>query len=154
MLQIVLGGAVGQAATWRWIFWVNIPICVIGLPLLTFAMSRAHFPPPQHGKWHELDWAGIFVVTASSTLFLVGLTLGGTLKPWSSAAVLCPLCFGTIGACVFVVLERRANSPVIPMRIFNDRTASAAYIGTLFHAFSLSPFCYLMPLYVSGSHTN
>lgn len=131
------------------IFWINIPICVFALVALSVDMNLALPESSFHQKLQQVDYLGICLFACSITVFLVGVTIGGTVKPWSSATTIITLVLGAFGAVVFVWVEKRiVKEPMIPMRIFSDRTAAAGYVGIFCHGFTISPFCYYIPLFV------
>jgi hypothetical protein len=79
-------------------------------------------------KLAMVDWLGLTVFTCASTLFLVGLTSGGVAHPWGSAKVLAPLAVGFSLYLVFIYIEWRvAVKPMMPLRIFNGRSAITGF---------------------------
>jgi hypothetical protein len=98
----------------------------------------------------RIDYLGMFAFVASTTLFLYGLTTGGTVKPWDSAGVLAPLIIGTIGLGLFIVVEWKfAKEPMVPIRIFSNRTANAGFFGAFIHGLVLWAFAYYLIIFVS-----
>lgn len=127
-IGIPIGGAIGAYTTWRWIFWINIPICAISMVGLITCLHLQQDSSSFVKKLAMVDWLGLSVFTCASTLFLVGLTSGGVSYPWSSAKVLAPLIVGFLLYPVFIYIEWRvAVRPMIPLRIFNDRSAITGF---------------------------
>ncbi|KAE8449578.1 hypothetical protein EG329_007908 [Mollisiaceae sp. DMI_Dod_QoI] len=102
---VPIGGAIGEFSTWRWVFWINIPICVISIAGLIFALHLHQEISSLRSKLARIDYLGIAVFVAGTTLLLYGLTTGGTTSPWRSAAVIAPLVIGIVGLGVFVIVE-------------------------------------------------
>ncbi len=108
-------------------------------------------------KLGMIDWLGTAVFTCASTLFLVGITSGGVSHPWSSAAVLAPLVVGVVLYLVFIYIEWRvAERPMMPLRIFNDRSAITGYSTSYLQGLVVWCYTYYMIDFVSiliGSYT-
>jgi EmrB/QacA subfamily drug resistance transporter len=115
----VIGGAITQGADWHWIFWVNVPI---GLGAV--ALSRRHLNETR-GLASSLDLSGLVLVTAASISLVWALVRSGA-AGWNSAEVLATLTAGAALLGGFVAWERRAQAPMLPPRLFSDRTFAAA----------------------------
>jgi hypothetical protein len=91
---------------------------------------------------------GTFV--SATTLLLFGLTTGGVVRSWKSAVTLSTLILGISGLGFFVVVEWKiAKEPMIPLRIFNNRTANQGYCGAFIHGLVLWAFAYYLIIFVS-----
>jgi EmrB/QacA subfamily drug resistance transporter len=131
----VIGGAVTEGVAWEWIFWLNVPVGLVAIPLL---LTRT---PESRGARTPLDLPGI--VTAAVAAFGVVLALvRGNTAGWTSAGTLVPLVVGVVAGVGFVAVERRAAAPMLPPRLFASRSFSsgnaaifllnAALTGSLF----------------------
>jgi EmrB/QacA subfamily drug resistance transporter len=119
----VIGGAVTDAASWHWIFWINVPIGILVLPLLLLAReSRSGFG--------RLDPAGVLLVTAGLFGVVFGLVRGNS-HGWTSAQVLGGLAGGGILLAAFLVWEARAATPMMPLSLFRSRGFSAVNVTML-----------------------
>lgn len=136
----LVGGAIVEGWAWQWIFWINVPI---GLILLPIAWSKVR---ESHGPNERLDLAG--VVLASFGLFGVvwGLVRGQG-QGWLSGEILSALTVGTMLVGAFIAWERRARAPMLPLRFFRSRTFAltnlasfAMYFGMFGAVFLLAQF--------------
>ena len=111
-----LGGVFAQFASWRWIFLVNIPLC-----LLAAAMLWRNYSESLDRRRHRIDYAGAAVLTVSLTLLILAVLEGGQAWAWSSWQSLGSFGVGAVLLAVFVAVERRAPEPVLPLEIFSRR---------------------------------
>jgi len=147
--QVPIGGAIGEFSSWRIVFWINIPICVIGTAGLIYSLHLHQEISSLRSKLARIDYLGMAIFVASTTLMLYGLTTGGTTHPWKSATVLAPLIIGFAGLGVFIIVEWKvAKAPMVPVRIFSNRTANAGYFGAFVHGLVLWSFTYYLIIFV------
>jgi MFS family permease len=115
----VIGGAITQGIDWHWIFWVNVPIGLVAV-----ALSRGQLRETR-GPSSRLDLAGLVLVTAAALSLVWALVRSGA-AGWGSAEVLVTLLAGVGLLGAFVTWERRAPAPMLPPRLFSERTFAAA----------------------------
>ena len=130
-----IGGFLAEGFGWRWIFWINLPIGLIAI-VLVLAQLQESFGPPV-----SLDIPGLMLVAAAAFAVVWGLLRGNGVG-WTSAEVVMALIAGLLLTAAFIGWEWRADSPMIPMRLFRSRALSsgiaasflfyAAMYGTLF----------------------
>ncbi len=114
----VVGGAITQGLAWQWVFWINVPIGLIAIPLV---MARV---PESFGPRARFDLPGLGLVTAAGLGVVYGL-IRGNAAGWGSAEVLISLAVGFVSLGAFLVWERRTPEPMLPPRLFASRGFSA-----------------------------
>jgi hypothetical protein len=98
----------------------------------------------------QLDWIGILVSTGSVIGVLYGITSGNVLEPWDSPQILSALIIGAVGIAIFFLYEAKVSSnPMIPVRIFGNRTSNGAYLASFVMGIVLWAMQYYLILYVS-----
>ncbi|MBF6176906.1 MFS transporter [Nocardia otitidiscaviarum] len=127
----VVGGAVVDGLSWQWIFWINVPVGLLALPLAAWALRESF------GGARRSDVLGL-VLSAGGVLAVVWGVIHGADDGWTSAGVLTGLIGGAVLLLSFVLWERRTPEPMLPLRLFRSRRFSAVN-ATLF-AFSVGVF--------------
>ncbi|KAI1844228.1 hypothetical protein JX265_010285 [Neoarthrinium moseri] len=144
----LIGAGFAQDVTWRWIFWINLPIVGVGMLFVTLFLKQAQIPGQIIEKLKRFDWLGSVLFSVSSAGFLFGITTGGVRFPWSSYQALVPLVIGFLGMLSFVYWEFNfASEPIVDKRIFKTWTAISAYIQTMLHGLVLWAAIYFLTLY-------
>lgn len=114
-----------------------------------FFLNLKMDPTSTKEKLKRIDLLGILVFITSLTILLFTLTAGGTLYPWKSASVIGSLVVGIFGMIGFLFIEEYVvREPMIPLRVFKERTAFAGYLGTLVHGIILWGLIYYAILWV------
>ncbi|KAL1610714.1 hypothetical protein SLS60_002384 [Paraconiothyrium brasiliense] len=146
----VLGGVFAEKLTWRWCFYINLPLVSIAIITLYFTV---HFPDPRTPFMKgmaSLDWLGTFTILFATILLLVGLQLGGTYS-YAQPLVVCFLVLGSLAYIMFPWTqwwyEKRGGSPITPLRIFRDVSNLSALGVCACDALVFNSVAYFLPLY-------
>lgn len=148
-----VGAAFAEYSTWRWCFYINIPICVIAFAGIYFFLHLELETASFKERFWRIDWLGMFVFVGSTVSLLLGLTGGGVLSPWRSASTIVALVIGGLGLCAFVLIEGFVSSrPMMPLGIFRDHNAKIGFFNSFCHGFVILIVNYYLILYVSVPH--
>jgi EmrB/QacA subfamily drug resistance transporter len=136
----LVGGAVTEAASWHWIFWLNVPIGMVLVPLAASRLAESH------GSTRHLDLRGLMLVSTGLFGIVYGLVRSQSLG-WTAPEVLVGLAAGTGLVLLFIAYELRVPEPMLPMRFFANRgfavtnaVSLAMYFGMFGSIFFLSQF--------------
>ncbi|KAH9962046.1 major facilitator superfamily domain-containing protein [Russula compacta] len=147
----VIGGSLAQNGKWRWIFYLNLPICAFNATLVVLLMRLKTPPATLREKLSKMDFIGNLLVIGSTTSVVIGLTWGGVQYPWSSAHVLSPLIVGLIGLVVFAIYETYlCKPPIVPIVLRMDWTGASGYLQQFAAALILATLSYWYPVFFEG----
>src|SRR4051794_1695841 len=114
----LVGGVITQGLAWQWIFWLNVPIGVVMVPLVARRIQESHGPAGR------LDLGGL-VLAAAASLGVVWALVRADAAGWGSVEVVSSLLSGGVLTAVFIVWELRTPAPMLPMRLFRSAAFSA-----------------------------
>ena len=141
-----LGGFITDNISWNWIFFINIPVGVPALILITLLFPKIT-PEVQSRK---LDWLGMATLILAVTPILLALSWGGVQYAWGAPQIIAPLAFGCAMAAAFVFVESRAESPIMPLEIYRNRMVAISLIATFLTGFGMFGAIIFIPLFFQG----
>ena len=133
----VVGGAVVSGISWHWIFWLNVPIGIILIPLALRRLDESHGPAA------KLDLPGVALASAGLTGIVWALVRGNG-QGWGSAEIVTSLVAGAIVFALFILWELRVDEPMLPMRFFRNRVFTLANVASLFMFFGMFGSIFLL----------
>ncbi len=133
----LVGGLIIEGIAWQWIFWVNVPVGLLVIPLALRRLEESHGPDG------SLDVPGLALASGGLLALTWGL-VNGNGHGWGSAGIVATLAAGVVLLAAFVAWERRAAAPMLPMRLFADRTFSAANAAALLMSFGMFGSIFLL----------
>ncbi|PKW27707.1 MDR family MFS transporter [Phycicoccus duodecadis] len=142
-----LGGVFSEALTWRWIFFVNLPL---GLAAAWMLWRRFSETPRPAAARPRIDYAGTVLLLLGTVALLVALLEGGVLWGWASPVSIGLFVASVVLLVAFVVVERRAAEPVLPLWVFRHRVVGGAMLVSLVVGVMLLGLTSYVPLYAQG----
>ncbi|KAH7927166.1 MFS general substrate transporter [Leucogyrophana mollusca] len=144
----VVGGAFAERGHWRWLFYMNVPICVV---VAGFILAFLQLRTPSltwREKFDRMDWLGNLLVVASTAAVVIALTWGGIQYPWTSPRVMVPLILGILGLFAFLGYEARfPKYPIVPFSLMSTATSLSGFLQTFVMPIGLLAGVYYMPVY-------
>jgi EmrB/QacA subfamily drug resistance transporter len=139
------GGWLTDNASWRWCFFVNLPLAALALTVVWFGFVRR----PRREE-HSIDYVGAVLLTAGAAAGLLAAVWGGTEYPWSSPVVIGLFVTAAVLLGSFVFQERRAKEPILPLELFRERIFSAAAVAVFALGAAMFVTIIYVPLFVQG----
>src|SRR5258708_5730087 len=150
ILGPTLGGWIADNLSWRWVFYVNLPIGLIAMLVLIFLMPQLH----AKNRNARIDYIGCLLIALGTVPMLLGFTWAGTTYPWLSLQILGLIIGGVVVLGLFVAyeiwLERRNASPIIEPTLFKNSIFSVSSLITVIFGMGLFGSISFIPLFVQG----
>jgi EmrB/QacA subfamily drug resistance transporter len=144
-----IGGWFTDNISWRWVFYVNMPLGIA--TLIVIALVLPNFHPPVATPIRNLDFLGIITFTIGVVPLLLGLTnkgltdSSGNLHAWTDPSVGGLILLGLVILAVFLFIESRATEPIIPLQLFKNRTYTVSNIGVFLVSFGMFASVIFLP---------
>jgi EmrB/QacA subfamily drug resistance transporter len=147
VLGPLLGGLFTQHLSWRWVFYVNLPVGVVALAVIATALRI-----PRRSAHHVIDYLGTLLIASVATCLVLVASLGGTTWAWGSAQIIGLAVLGVLLAVAFVAVERRAAEPVLPPKLFGIRTFTLAAVISFIVGFAMFGAMTYLPTFLQVVH--
>jgi EmrB/QacA subfamily drug resistance transporter len=142
----LLGGWLTDSASWRWIFWLNLPLGAFALVVVLRTMRVRHVRTE-----HSLDVRGAVALSVGVVCVLLACSWGGSRYPWLSPEVLGACAAGVLSLAAFVWIARRAPEPILPLGLFRNRVFTVSVLGSVSWGATLFAVTIYVPLFVQGA---
>ncbi|MFJ4896667.1 DHA2 family efflux MFS transporter permease subunit [Streptomyces sp. NPDC088727] len=147
VLGPLLGGFFTEQLSWRWVFYINLPIGVIALAVIAAVL---HIPVRR--TKHTIDYLGTFLIASVATCLVLVASLGGTTWAWGSAQIIGLAVLSVLLLVAFVYVERRAAEPVLPLKLFRIRTFSLVAVISFVIGFAMFGAMTYLPTFLQVVH--
>jgi EmrB/QacA subfamily drug resistance transporter len=141
----LLGGTLTDTVSWRWIFWINLPLAAFALVVV---MRTMH--PGGRTREHRIDWVGALLLSAGVSAVLLACAWAGTDPGWTSAQVLGAFALGAVAIAAFLAVERGTQEPLLPLALFRGRTFAVSTGAALAIGAVLFGITIYVPVYMQG----
>ncbi|TME76008.1 MAG: MFS transporter, partial [Chloroflexi bacterium] len=139
----LLGGFFVETLSWRWIFYINLPLGAAALLVLALALAASGEP----GQ-HRIDYLGTVLLTVAASSLILLTSLGGSIAPWGSAPIILLAIVASVFTLGFVLVEQRAVEPVLPLPLFRNAVFSLSSAIGFVVVFALYGATTYLPLFL------
>jgi EmrB/QacA subfamily drug resistance transporter len=141
-----MGGWITDNLSWRWIFYINLPVALIALIGIILTL-----PTVRTDKQPKVDWQGSLLLILGLMPLLLAFTWAGSTYPWGSGVILGLLALSLLFLALFVLAERRAEEPILAPQLFRNRIFSSTALVALFISMGMFGSIAFLPLFIQGA---
>lgn len=142
----LVGGLCTDYLTWRWAFWINLPIGAVAFFFVAWALKRIPVRAPQERR--SIDFLGVALMMPGVTAWMLVCAWGGTEYPWGSPEILGLAAIGLLFLLAFALQELRARDALLPPRLFINRNVRTVLITQFIIASTLLSGALLLPVFL------
>jgi EmrB/QacA subfamily drug resistance transporter len=145
----LLGGWLTDSFSWRWIFYVNVPVGLAALAVI-FAGMAPKIANPHEVEERSIDYFGALLLTATLVPLLLALVWGGSQYPWGSAEIITLFSVAFISLLAFIWRESKAKDPIVSLRLFKNKVFTVSIIATFLASLGMFGAILFIPVFAQG----
>lgn len=142
----LLGGWITDIASWRWVFFINIPLGILAMVIIARVLPKIKIETSNR----SIDYAGAISLALGLTPLLLALVWGGSKYAWTSVPISGLMAFSILSLLTFIIVELRANEPILPLSLFKNRTFIVSALATFLTGTGMFGAILYIPLFAQG----
>ena len=142
----LLGGWITDIASWRWVFFINVPLGIIAMAVIARVLPKIKIEISNR----SIDYAGAISLALGLAPLLLALVWGGSEYEWTSVPIFCLMAFSILSLLTFIIVELRAKEPILPLSLFQNRTFIVSALATFLTGMGMFGAILYIPLFAQG----